>query len=204
VLILHHGAIRRLVEQGKVDVWTPAMDASAGVPDIDPDELLARLDEIAERPEPALNIQHVVRRRHANPAVTAAKAAGRMVERGDIHVWKPDPVRRAILQHLAPMHALAAGFKTTDEFFDAWRARYATGPLMHDPIPCWVVTYVNVALDIPQFLARPVPLKQGDYTSSPEQAIDEAETFDGADREQRRALEIQQAKLIWRMKRKAA
>lgn len=51
MLVLQHGAIKRLVETGAVEVWSPQVE-----------------------PEPALNVHHVVRRRAAGQSITRAKA----------------------------------------------------------------------------------------------------------------------------------
>lgn len=193
MLVLQHGAIKRLVESGHVDVWTPAMQNAAGVPELD----LGALEDVCEVPEPALNIQHVVRRRYSGPGITHAKG---------------ECVRVGVLQDLTPLQAAAAGFKNTEAFFRWFREKYGTGPIMRDPIPCWVTTYRNVTVDIPQFMARPIPGKQGDYTGNAARSLDDLESVDAADwakREQeRRERDIAQAKLLrkmrWRHGKKAA
>jgi hypothetical protein len=167
VLVLPHGAIKRLVETGSVDVWTPQME-----------------------PEPALNVHHVVRRRAIGESITRAKAAH---------------VRMAVLQELTTAEAWAAGFKNRDDFYEWWRLKFLTGPLMEE-IECWVATYEREDLDIPQFLARPVARRTGDYTASPVRGIDDLEAVDASEwaaaEERRRQMHAQQAKFMWRMQRR--
>lgn len=192
MLILPHGAIKRLLDTGSVEVWTPA-----------------------DQGPPALNVQHVVRKRYYGQSITHAKARGQLVTaeavipregRDQRRVfWRPDPVRDAVLQDLTYPEALAAGFRTRDDFYAWWRERYATGPLM-TRIDCLVTTYEHVLTDAPHYLSTPIPGKQGDYTANRHHAIDDLETVD-ADEWARKAdhdreLHAAQAKALWRARRR--
>jgi hypothetical protein len=117
LLVLQHGALKRLIDTGSIDVWTPQTE-----------------------PEPGLNIHHVVRRRAQGESITRAKA---------IHV------RMTVLQELTNPEAWAAGYKSRDDFFDWWRSKFMTGPLMEE-IECWCATYQREDLDIPQFMTHPI------------------------------------------------
>jgi hypothetical protein len=201
VLVLPHGAIKRLVETGSVDVWTPAMRIFDG--------------ETVEASEPALNVQHVVRRRYAGQAITHAQARGEWVTVGAVVAqegrdqtrtfWRAEPVRRAALQDLTVMEAAAAGFKTRDDFYDWWRGKYATGPRMAR-IDCYVVTYDRVDTDAAYYLAKPIPGKQADYTHNASHAIDDLETVDADEwarkAEKDRELHSKQARSLWRARRR--
>jgi hypothetical protein len=167
LLVLQHGALKRLIDTGSIDVWTPQTE-----------------------PEPGLNIHHVVRRRAQGESITRAKA---------IHV------RMTVLQELTNPEAWAAGYKSRDDFFDWWRSKFMTGPLMEE-IECWCATYQREDLDIPQFMTHPIAGRRGDYTQNAGQGFDELEAVDAsqwaAEEEQRRQMSAQQAKFMWRMKRR--
>jgi hypothetical protein len=159
VIILPALAIKRLVENGSAELWSPALDGSL---DLTPEQAIADADALFGLPQPRLDVIHAVRRRSNGQSITRAKATA---------------VRPAALQTLTYAEALAAGFRTRDDFYDWWRAKHGTGPRM-DTVPCWVATYENVADDVPYLLGRPVPGKQGDYVTNPRQAIDDLEAVD--------------------------
>jgi hypothetical protein len=159
VIILPALAIKRLVEHGSAELWSPALDGSL---DLTPEQAIADADALFGLPQPRLDVTHAVRRRSNGQSITRAKATA---------------VRPSALQTLTYAEALAAGFRTRDDFYDWWRAKHGTGPLM-DTVPCWVATYENVADDVPYLLGRPVPGKQGDYVTNPRQAIDDLEAVD--------------------------
>lgn len=167
MLVLQHGAIKRLVETGSVDLWTPQTE-----------------------PEPATNVHHVVRRRALGESITRARA---------VHV------RMTILQKITNPEAWAAGFQNRDDFYDWWRLKFLTGPRMEE-IECWCATYEREDLDIPQFLARPVAGRSGDYTANPKLAVDEVEAVDASEwaeaEERRRLLNLSQRKWLWRQQRR--
>jgi hypothetical protein len=195
--VLPHGPIKRLVETGTVEVWTPQGTAQVcgrcGArmtkdPRCPRCHLLTAGESVIV--EPDLNAYQVVRRRYHSEAITRAK--GR-------------EVRPSLLQDLTYPEALAAGFKTRDDFYSWWRLRYATGPLMA-PIDCFVVTYDHVAEDEAYFLSNPIPGKQGDFTKNRHHASDDLETVDAEEwarkAEKDRELHAAQQRAIWRARRR--
>lgn len=205
MILLHRLAIKRLVEQGQVDHWTPALQGSRSL-DCTPAEALADVESLFEIPPPATNVYHLVRRRYNGETVTRARVTGRLVEQAGRTVWLPDEPRPAVLQCLTYEEALAAGFRTRDDFYLHWRQRYLTGPRAAT-IPCWVTTYENVPSDPAYVLSTVIEQgRQGDYTTNPRQAADNLEAVDAsewaAQAERDRALHDAQARALWRAGRR--
>ncbi len=62
--------------------------------------------------------------------------------------------RDAVLQDLTFEEAMAAGFKTRQEFWGWWRKRFGTGPLLEEPVLALVVVFVLVAEEPIRYLHR--------------------------------------------------
>jgi hypothetical protein len=130
VIVIARTAVKRLVEKGEVDVWTPrGTNAPRG------------------------NIVHVVRTSSSGDTFCHAKLKG--------------TPREAVLQDLTYPDALHAGFQSRERFYEWWRKRHATGPLMSELVLCWASSYSRVDVEIPQFLAA-----GGGYTSQPFLSVD--------------------------------
>lgn len=85
-------------------------------------------------------------------------------------------IRVERLGAIAPEEAIAEGFKWPREFFDHWARTY--GDVDRDAL-VWVVEFEKAAAP-PRYLARPVPKRHGEYTTTKAIAIDDAEVIDGA------------------------
>jgi hypothetical protein len=60
--------------------------------------------------------------------------------------------REGVLQDLTFPEAMAAGFKTRDDFYGWFRKKFDTGPLMNEPVLTTVVTYELVAEEPVEYL----------------------------------------------------
>lgn len=217
MIVLAPGAIKHLLDNGRVDVWAPQVQVltcprcGARMPR---EPRCPRChfagDGVLDVVRPQLTAVHVVRRRSQGKAITYARALGAWVNLGEGEaarsVWRPQSPRAAALQDLTYPEALAAGFRTRDDFYTWWRERYATGPLM-ERIDCWVTTYEQVGADAEHYLSGVIdPGRQGDYTQNRHQAIDDLPVVDAAEwaekAEQDRLRDVAHEKLLWRMRRR--
>jgi len=166
VIVLPHLAVKRLLDTGKIEIWTPKKTVRlcrcgarlSDAPRCPRCNYETAGEEIAAAPD--LNVQHVVRKRTHGPAVAAAKGVF---------------FRDAVLQELTYEEAVAAGFKTRDDFYALWRLKHGTGPTMQEPIECFVTTYVRVSTDTALHMVNPIAGRQGDYAANSAEAIDTLE-----------------------------
>jgi hypothetical protein len=184
VIILPHRRIDYLVKHGTIELWSPRRSVRkcgrCGYSVRPKNEKLNREARctgckqytIGEPlfPEPALNVIQLVKRHRDCDVVTRARAV---------------EFRAAVLQDLMPQEALRAGFRDRDEFVEWFRLKYATGPLVDVPVPCWVVTYRRIDTDIPQF-----PANNENVTSASRQSVDYEWRVDHKGRERKASLEM--------------
>jgi hypothetical protein len=84
---------------------------------------------------------------------------------------------RVLLGSLTADVAQAAGFGSLRDLKQWWKGQ---GRTWDDNREAWVVTVEPDRAHRPEFMSRPIPGKQGDYTMSRHRAIDEAERVEDA------------------------
>jgi hypothetical protein len=84
---------------------------------------------------------------------------------GDAVTWaRRLETRDGVLQELTFREAMAAGFKTRDEFYGWWRKRFNSGPRMNEPVLTTVGVWELVAEEPVRYLHR---RSEFAYTRSP-------------------------------------